>query len=194
MGENWDTSAATFDDEPDHGLRDPAVRAAWADLLLPLLPPAPADVLDLGCGTGTLALLLTEAGHAVRGVDSSDGMLTVARAKAGAAGLTLDLVLGDAADPPFPPASADVVLCRHVLWALDDRAAAVGRWVRLLRPGGRLLLVEGRWGTGAGLTATECRDLVLRHRSSAEVWPLGGEPLLWGRAVDDERYLLVSPR
>ena len=99
MNELWDDSAPTFDDEPDHGLRDPAVRAAWTDLLLPLLPPAPADVLDVGCGTGSVGLLLADAGHRVRGVDSSEGMLAVARAKS--AGLAVGLVRGDAADPPF---------------------------------------------------------------------------------------------
>ena len=56
------------------------------------------------------------------------------------------------------------------------------------------MLVEGRWGTGAGLTADECRDLVLRHRSSAEVRPLSDSPALWGGPVDDERYLLSSSR
>ena len=106
--------------------------------------------------------------------------------------MTVGLVLGDAADPPFAPASADVVLCRHVLWALDDRDAVLARWVRLLRPGGRLVLVEGNWATGAGLPAADCRDLVLRHRRTADVRHLSGNSALWGRDVDDERYLLVS--
>jgi 2-polyprenyl-3-methyl-5-hydroxy-6-metoxy-1,4-benzoquinol methylase len=61
----WDGQAASFDDDPDHGLRDPAVRQAWADLLLPLLPPAPAHVVDLGCGTGSLAVLLAQHGNRV---------------------------------------------------------------------------------------------------------------------------------
>ena len=43
----WDEQAGTFDDEADHGLRDPAVRQAWATLLMPLLPAAPARVADL---------------------------------------------------------------------------------------------------------------------------------------------------
>src|SRR4051812_28104881 len=169
MPESWDDAAATFDDEADHGLRDPEVRTAWAALLLPLMPPAPARILDLGCGTGSLAVLLAGDGHRVSGVDSSGRMLAVAGTKAASAGVPLHLTRGDAADPPFPPASADVVLCRHVLWALPDRDAVVARWVRLLRPGGRLVLVEGRWGTGAGLSAAECRQLVLRHRREADV-------------------------
>lgn len=48
--EFWDAQAATFDDEPDHGLRDPRVRDVWARLLLPLVPKH-ATVSDLGCGT-----------------------------------------------------------------------------------------------------------------------------------------------
>ena len=62
----WDAEAATFDDEPDRGLRDPVVREAWRELLVELLPPVPAEVVDLGCGTGSLAVLLAEAGYRVR--------------------------------------------------------------------------------------------------------------------------------
>lgn len=192
MAGNWDDAAATFDDGADHGLRDPDVRAAWASLLLPLMPEAPATVLDLGCGTGSLAVLLAAAGHQVRGVDSSPRMLEIARAKSAAAGVEVGLLQGDAADPPFDPGSADVVLCRHVLWALDERDAVMARWARLLRPAGRLVLIEGSWATGAGLSAAECRELVSRHRPAVTVRQLAGQTSLWGRPVDDERYLVYS--
>src|SRR4051812_33739331 len=161
MTEDWDAAAATFDDDADHGLLDPAVRTAWAGLLLPLLPEPPAVVLDLGCGTGSLSVLLAAAGYEVRGLDSSPRMLDLARGKADAAGVVVEFTEGDAADPPYASGSADVVLCRHVLWALDHREAVLARWVQLLRPGGRLVLVEGNWETGVGLPAAECRDLVL---------------------------------
>ena len=69
--EQWDREAETFDAAADHGLSDPACRAAWRSLLLEHLPPAPARVADLGCGTGTLALLLAEEGYEVTGVDFS---------------------------------------------------------------------------------------------------------------------------
>ncbi|MEU3642355.1 class I SAM-dependent methyltransferase [Lentzea sp. NPDC034063] len=186
--EFWDRHAATFDDEPDHGLRDPLVRAAWARLLLPLVP-AESSVADLGCGTGSLSALFAEAGHDVHGLDLSSRMLEAARAKAPDASFTA----GDAAHPPYPEASFDVVLARHVLWALPDPAAALQEWVSLLKPGGVLLLVEGRWSTGAGLTAAQTRSLVLGVRVEAVITALTSEDL-WGRPIEDERYLLVSRR
>jgi SAM-dependent methyltransferase len=100
-------------------------------------------------------------------------------------------VQGDAAEPPLVPGSYDVVLSRHVLWALPDPAAALARWTGLLRPGGRLVLVEGRWSTQAGLTAEETVDLVEATGRRAELRMLP-EPVLWGREIDDERYVVVS--
>jgi len=188
---SWDAEAATFDDEPDHGLRDPATRAAWRDLLLEHLPPAPARVADLGCGTGSLSVLLAGEGYDVRGVDLSGEMVARARAKASAAGVDARFAQGDAAVPPLSPGSFDVVLSRHVLWALPDPAAGLARWIELLAPGGMLLLVEGFWFTGAGLAAVDAEALVRAAGRSARVLPLT-DPVLWGKEVSDERYLLVS--
>ena len=57
------------------------MRAAWRDLLLGVLPASPADVVDLGCGTGTLAVLLAEHGYAVDALDFSPAMVRLATAK-----------------------------------------------------------------------------------------------------------------
>ena len=188
----WDDQAATFDDSTDHGLRDPQVRDAWLRLLLAHLPAAPAAVADLGCGTGSLSVLLAAAGYAVTGLDFAPAMVRAARAKARAAGVSARFVLSDAAAPNLPPGSFDVVLARHVLWAMPDIPRALEAWTRLLLPGGTLVLIEGRWSTGSGLTGAEA-GRVLRHRADATIIPLD-DPQLWGHPLTDERYLLVSRR
>jgi SAM-dependent methyltransferase len=189
----WDGYAAGYDDDPDHGLRDPAVRGAWRALLLEHLPPAPARVADLGCGSGSLAVLLAEEGYAVHGLDLAPRMLEVARAKARRAGVDVAFAQGDASDPALEAGAFDVVLCRHVLWALPDPSAALSRWVDLLAPGGRLVLVEGRWDTGAGLPARRTTALVREHRTEVAVRHLP-EPVYWGREIGDDRYLVLSVR
>ncbi len=183
----WDDEARTFDEAADHGLLDPEVRAAWRDLMLDLLPAAPARVADLGCGTGTLALLLTEEGYDVTGVDFSPEMIRRARAKAP----RVDFVEADASAPPLDPAAYDVVLSRHVLWAMPEPAAALARWADLLRDGGRLVLVEGSWSTGAGLTGADTVALVEGLGRVATLRPLP-EARYWGREITDERYAVVG--
>jgi ubiquinone/menaquinone biosynthesis C-methylase UbiE len=190
MSEVWDAEAATFDDEPDHGLRDPATRAAWLELLAAHLPEPPARIADLGCGTGTLSVLLADAGYAVDGVDFSPEMVRRARAKAtGRDGVTF--AVADASEPPLEPAAYDAVLSRHVLWALPDQPAALERWIRLLGPRGRLVLIEGFWHTGTGLTSAQTEALLRRAGREPSTYPLD-DPVLWGGPIRDERYLVAG--
>ena len=102
-------------------------------------------VLDVGCGTGFLSLLLAELGCTVTGVDLAPDMLTRAQAKAEAAGQTIDFRHGDAENPPFEAESFDLIVCRHLVWTLPDLDGALRNWHRLLVPGGRLMPVEGTW-------------------------------------------------
>jgi ubiquinone/menaquinone biosynthesis C-methylase UbiE len=193
LSAQWDGEAERFDDAADHGLRDPVVRQAWSELLLPLIGPAGQRVADLGCGTGSLSVLLAGAGHHVTGLDFSTEMIRRAEAKADAVTPQPTFLVADAADPPLGTGGFDVVLSRHVLWAMPDPAAAVGQWVRLLRPDGRLLLIEGDWVTGAGLSAAECSRLVRQHGDDLELRRLD-DPNYWGGPITDERYLIISLR
>lgn len=185
--ETWDREAEEFDDEPDHGLRDPEVRLAWRKLLLGVLPAAPARVADLGCGTGTLSRLLVDEGYSLNGVDFSPEMVRRARAKV-PEGI---FDVADASAPPLATGAYDVVLSRHVLWAMPDPESAMRAWVDLLAPDGVLVLIEGNWATGAGLTATEAERIVRTVRTAPVIRHLP-EPVYWGKEIHDERYLLVS--
>lgn len=187
--DSWDGEASSFDDEPDHGLGAPAIRAAWRDLLVSVLPAAPALIADLGCGTGTLTRLLTDEGYTVDGLDFSAAMIERARTKVPEA----RFVVGDAGAPPLTARAYDVVLSRHVLWAMEAPAAAFATWVELLKPGGMVVLVEGSWSTGAGLTAAQTQEIVLSIRAEVQITPLA-QAIYWGKAIGDERYMAVSRR
>ncbi|MFB7655478.1 MULTISPECIES: class I SAM-dependent methyltransferase [unclassified Streptomyces] len=191
-GVDWDAEAPDFDDEPDHGLRDPDVRRAWAARLASWLPARPGDLLDLGCGTGSLSLLAAEQGHRVTGVDQSPAMVKLARAKL--AGRDAVFLEGDAAAPPVGEQRFDAVLVRHVLWTLPDPGRALSRWRHLLRPGGRLVLVEGVWGTVApvGIPADLLTALLAPLAGHVRLERLSDDPALWGREVTDERYAVVA--
>ena len=151
--------------------------------------PSPATIADLGCGTGSVSVLLAELGYAVHGIDVSPEMVVRARAKASAHAVDATFAVGDAGDPRI--STVDVVLTRHVAWAVPDLDAAVGRWVSSLRPGGRLVLVEGLWSNGAGVAADALADVVRRHLPVVSVRELE-DPALWGYPLEDSRYLLTA--
>ena len=142
----WDVDAATYDRSASHHPSSPLERAAWLAALQLLLPPAPAEVLDVGAGTGFLALQAATLGHRVTAVDLAPAMLERLKAKASAAGLTIDAREGDAAEPPEGP--FDAVMERHLLWTLPDPLGALAAW-RRAAPTGRLVLFESAWGAGA---------------------------------------------
>lgn len=187
----WDNEAAHFDNEPDHGLRDPLVRAAWAELLRQHLPPTPASVADMGCGTGSLSVLLAELGYRVTAVDLSPAMIAHATKKAQAADYIIQFAVMDVFTPQLLPQQFDVVLCRHLLWALPDPAVALARWAELLRENGRFLLIEGFWHTGGGLHAAQTMAALPASFQSI-VQNLSQNPLLWGGEVADERYIVAA--
>ena len=141
---HWDRRAAHFDEDFGHSIAGPAERAAW-DRILDLVIPAGGalDALDAGCGTGFLSLELARRGHRVTGVDFAPAMIVAARRKADAEGLAVRFEESDAENLPHPAASFDLAISRHVLWTLPHPEAAIDEWLRLLRPGGRLAIIDG---------------------------------------------------
>jgi ubiquinone/menaquinone biosynthesis C-methylase UbiE len=101
-------------------------------------------VLDVGCGTGNLAGALAEWGASVDayGVDLSPGMLGMAAPKLGAGGWPGAVIAGSALALPMATASFDTALCASNLHYWPDAGAGLSEIRRVLRPGGRLLLVD----------------------------------------------------
>jgi demethylmenaquinone methyltransferase/2-methoxy-6-polyprenyl-1,4-benzoquinol methylase len=101
--------------------------------------------LDVCCGTGDVAFALARAGAVVTGLDFSDPMLAVARrrqAGSGAAGLSIQFRQGDALELPFDDESFDVVTISYGLRNLADFDRGLRELTRVLRPGGRLLVLD----------------------------------------------------
>jgi ubiquinone/menaquinone biosynthesis C-methylase UbiE len=113
-----------------------------AQVLDGLMPGAP--VVDVGCGTGTLAIALAALGAAVIGVDGDPEVLALARAKPGAD--AVQWRKGLATPLPLAGATIDRVVMSLLLHHLDAGAkrAALAEAVRVLRPGGRLHVAD--WG------------------------------------------------
>ena len=101
------------------------------------------SLLDLGTGTGRLLELFAPLYARAVGIDASTDMLAVARANLDRAGVANAQVrLGDIHTLPFPRNSFDVVTIHQVLHYLDQPERAIAEAARVLRPGGRLLIVD----------------------------------------------------
>jgi ubiquinone/menaquinone biosynthesis C-methylase UbiE len=168
---HWDRRANTFDDEVGHGLVSDEQRRAWLDLLSGLVGSAPQRVLDVGCGTGFLAFRFAELGHTVTGIDLAPQMIERARRKAEEANQQVDFRVGDAAALDCPDDHYDWVVARHVIWNLPDPQRAVAEWLRILRPKGHLVLIEGKWANNDALALCYKRPAA---RLLARVIEVGG--------------------
>lgn len=158
ISQRWDYSSDAYDSHHGHGIKSAEEREAWKTLLNGVLGERSLSVLDVGCGTGEISLLLAEMGHAVTGLDLSEKMLARARLKAESMGHAVTLKNGDAENPPFAEGSFDIVINRHVLWTLPNPHAAARSWNRVLKPGGKAVIIDGIWNDGS--LETRMRRLV----------------------------------
>lgn len=109
-----------------------------------LLGSQPIDsLLDLGTGTGRILELLSGLYRRAIGVDASRDMLSVARANLDKSGITKASVRhADILNLPFEAQDFDVVTIHQVLHFFDQPEVAIGEAARMLRPGGRLLIID----------------------------------------------------
>ncbi len=169
---------------------------------LKMFPPREGmEVLDVGCGTGIQLASYRQAGCRVTGIDASPAMLEVARRRLGAGA---SLIVGDAARMPYPDQAFDLVLAATVLHEMPAgaRTAALGEMKRLLRPGGRILLIDfepGRvrpvrgWVTRGIIAASEVAAGRRHHRNYRDFMAHGGlPPLLDAQGLSVGQRKIVS--
>jgi SAM-dependent methyltransferase len=132
---HWDRQSVGYDDKMDRAERLFGDTRAW------VCRQATGEVLEVAVGTG-LNLGLYPGQVTLTGMDLSPAMLDVARRRATGLGRDVDLRVGDAQRLEFVDASFDTVVCTFGLCAVPDDGGAVGEMVRVLRPGGLLLLAD----------------------------------------------------
>jgi SAM-dependent methyltransferase len=155
--ENYVRHAGEFTDGESHG--------AWRRALDEALStPGRLKVLDVGTGPAFFACLYSQMGHECTGLDFSERMLGVARQRAEELRVDTKFVFGDAEEPPFADKTFDAVSSRHVLFNLPRPGVAVREWVRVLKPGGRLVLI------GNEHDAESAASLAVRGKQLVRRW------------------------
>lgn len=142
----WDFWSQSYDGAHTYGLGSADEKDAWLTALRELVGPAPLRIAEVGSGTGQISLLLAELGHEVRGFDLSEGMLDLSRQKAQAAGLPVQFLTGDAEALPLADGEVDLLINRMVFWILRQPVTALREWRRVVKPGGRIIVIDGLWG------------------------------------------------
>ena len=174
---------AETDDVVDHRrdrfLRHIAGAVARGEALASRLPKG-GLTLEIGCGTGGLLVAAARAGREIVGVDVASRWLVVARRRLADHGLAARLVAAQAERLPWPDATFDSVVADSVLEHLDDPSEALREWLRVLKPGGALVVWSpnrftlttdphlGLWGVGWLPRSWVPRYLSLRGRTD---WP-----------------------
>jgi ubiquinone/menaquinone biosynthesis C-methylase UbiE len=178
---HWGRRAAHFDDDFGHSVRTEAERVAWDRILdIVLAGRAALEALDAGCGTGFLSLELAARGHRVTAIDFAPAMLAEARRKAAERGAPIRFEEADAEQLPFAAGSFDLVISRHVLWTLPHPVGAIDEWIRVLRPRGRLAVIDGQFDPNFLVHQRE------NARTSAEYAAIGDQlPFLGGRPREE---------
>lgn len=145
----WSARAATFDLSPSHRIEEHYGMPEWHRFLIGACELGTEglegwQVLDIACGTGEISRVLTTLGATVTGIDFSEAMLQAASVKL--AGCHWTGHLSDAAAMVMiADKSFDLAITRHLAWTLTDPEAAYAEWFRVLKPGGRLIVIDGNF-------------------------------------------------
>ncbi|MDP2355662.1 MAG: class I SAM-dependent methyltransferase, partial [Beijerinckiaceae bacterium] len=159
----WSARAETFDQSPGHGMRSDGEIRAWADLLREHFEGHEVrDVLELASGTGQVTAVLLSMDLQVTAIDLCEPMIARASSKhRDAIGRRVKFHLGDAENTMMPDSKFDAIVSRHLVWTLPDPEAAFQDWLRVLKPGGRVVVIDGDWvNAPKRLSARIARGLV----------------------------------
>lgn len=186
----WDSRVGGWHDHVQHSPAFDSIRAA----ILSAANPTPSDrVVDLGTGSGFVALAIADQVHDVLAVDLAPRMLDALDAEAAKMGVTnVSCVANDLARFDLDARSVDLVVSCYALHHLADadKVALIRRAQEWLRPGGRIVVADMMFGRGT--TAQDRRILkqkvtALARKGPAGLWRIAKNLVRFGLRVGSER-------
>lgn len=102
-------------------------------------------VLDTGCGPAFFTIILAKMGYEVTGIDAAKGMLEKARANVAENQVQAEILEMDCHELDFPDNTFDLIVSRNVTHALRNHKQVYSEWLRVLKPGGTLLIFDANW-------------------------------------------------
>lgn len=143
-----------------------SISERWREEIVHFLPEGKVlQILDVGTGTGYFAILLSQIGHQVTGIDLTDAMLREARDNAALYQVHPTFQQMDAQKLAFLDQSFDVVISRNLTWTLPDPESAYREWMRVLKKGGILLNFDADYASNVRNQNTSAS-----HISDTEVY------------------------
>ncbi len=120
----------------------------WLYAMESMFPDKPREeirVLDIGTGPGFFAILLAEAGYFPNAVDCTEEMLKEARKNAGEHEKDIIFQRMNADSLEFENDTFDVIVNRNLTWVLENPCRCYEEWMRVLKPGGKLIVFDANW-------------------------------------------------
>ncbi len=141
----WDATGDHYDEQPFHGVMSKEEETEWMSFFKNIIPPGSEKILEVGGGTGFVALRLASLGYHVKCSDISNGMIARAKRKAKEQGLEdlTEFYICDAQDTGEADNSFDVVINRQMMWMLPNPEKALADWIRVVKPGGKVIIIAG---------------------------------------------------
>lgn len=122
-------------------------RDLWLDIIYPKLDHTKRlNILDIGTGSGFLAILMASLNHKITGIDISPSMIDSAKSLSKNLDYNIDFKVMDAENPDFPNEYFDVIVCRNLTWTLPNIETAYKEWHRILKPCGMFINFDANYG------------------------------------------------
>ena len=139
IAERWDTHAVSYDEHHNASSTGADIKHWKQYLEAHIGQDKGQKILDVGAGTGFLTLLISELGYRTSGLDISNGMLDIARQRAAEQSLDIQFFQSPVETIPAGDGIFDAVTNKSFLWTLLTPVETAKEWMRVLRPGGKVL-------------------------------------------------------